>query len=724
MTPLSIAYVATATICLLAGVRHLLLAVWVENRAQQILLGIACLGVAGDSVFGSRSYSSSSAEEFLSWMPWTALCVATSIVCLSWYVALRTGIVRRGLLWAVSTAAVAATILDFSVGIAYRGPVELSRSILPWGEPIAQLSGAFNVLRIVGDLAMIGFLLILWDTTMRAGRAGRRRQARLLGFSASVYGVGLLTIIAVDLGSLSPPSLHTFSFLVIIGAVSWEESQELVRTARLSRKVIAGERRFRQLVREVQLLAVRTDTSGRITEVNPHFTQVLGYAPDELIGTEYRRLVRSEDQVERQEALLGALSGDAVPEAHLELLTKDGGTRDVLWRNVQLQDESGAAEGVLSFGADVTELQATMAERDRALANLERSVRELEELKDRLEEENLLLMEEVGQHQSSPEIRGSSPAMLYVLDKIDQVAEEEVTVLIQGETGVGKELVARSIHRASRRSNGPFVAVNCATIPLSLADSDLFGHEKGAFTGAEQARRGRFESADGGTLFLDEIGDLPLEVQPKLLRVLQEGEFERVGGDRVRSVDVRLIAATNHRLRAEVEAGRFRQDLYYRLEVFPISVPPLRQRKGDIPQLVEHFTRHFAQEHNRRIDRIPVDLMRQLESYRWPGNVRELMNIIERSVLLSQDGVLKLPETLAASDERSPRLAEAGNPALIATLEEVERSHIESVVAACDGQISGRGGAAQILGIHPNTLRSRMKKLGIGPRPENNPGPL
>ena len=319
MTPLSIAYVATATICLLAGVRHLLLAVWVENRAEQILLGIACLGVAGDSVFGSRSYSSSSAEEFLSWMPWTALCVATSIVCLSWYVALRTGIVRRGLLWAVSTAAVAATILDFSVGIAYRGPVELSRSILPWGEPIAQLSGAFNVLRIVGDLAMIGFLLILWDTTMRAGRAGRRRQARLLGFSASVYGVGLLTIIAVDLGSLSPPSLHTFSFLVIIGAVSWEESQELVRTARLSRKVIAGERRFRQLVREVQLLAVRTDTSGRITEVNPHFTQVLGYAPDELIGTEYRRLVRSEDQVERQEALLGALSGDAVPEAHLRV---------------------------------------------------------------------------------------------------------------------------------------------------------------------------------------------------------------------------------------------------------------------------------------------------------------------------------------------------------------------------------------------------------------------
>jgi chemotaxis protein methyltransferase CheR len=257
------------------------------------------------------------------------------------------------------------------------------------------------------------------------------------------------------------------------------------------------------------------------------------------------------------------------------------------------------------------------------------------------------------------------------------------------------------------------VVVNCAALPPNLIESELFGHERGAFTGAERQRRGRFELAHGGTIFLDEVGELPLEMQPKLLRVLQEGEVERVGGSQTVPVDVRVVAATNKDLDAEMQAGRFREDLFYRIAVYPITVPPLRDRREDIPLLIEHFARHFAHQRGQRIDEIPADLMRRLQDYHWPGNVRELQNVIERAVLTSSGGVLRLAEPLqsAPNGSRTAPTFDTGEELL--TLDEMDRRHIERVLESTGGRISGDGGAAEILGLHANTLRYRIKKLGI-----------
>jgi transcriptional regulator with GAF, ATPase, and Fis domain len=303
--------------------------------------------------------------------------------------------------------------------------------------------------------------------------------------------------------------------------------------------------------------------------------------------------------------------------------------------------------------------------------------------------------------------------LLYVLHKVRQVALGDTSVLILGETGVGKELIARTIHDESPRSSGPFVVVNCAALPPNLIESELFGHERGAFTGAEQQRRGRFELAHGGTLFLDEVGELPLEMQPKLLRVLQEGQLERVGGTETITVDVRVIAATNRDLNMDMEAGRFREDLFYRIAVYPITVPRLGDRREDIPLLVEHFVQHFAQRRGLRIDEIPAEVMRRLRAYDWPGNVRELQNVIERAVLTTTDAVLRLAEPLQSAADEKAATPENGSDAPDETLDEVERRYIVRVLEATGGQISGAGGAAEILGLHANTLRYRMKKLGI-----------
>jgi transcriptional regulator with GAF, ATPase, and Fis domain len=307
---------------------------------------------------------------------------------------------------------------------------------------------------------------------------------------------------------------------------------------------------------------------------------------------------------------------------------------------------------------------------------------------------------------------GESDALKKVLVDIRKVAPTNATVLIQGETGVGKELAARAVHDASPRAEAPFVAVNCAALPANLVESELFGHERGAFTDARQRRRGRFELADGGTLFLDEITELPLDLQPKLLRVVQQGEFQRVGGSVTHRVDVRMIAASNRDLRAEVKAGRFREDLFYRLNVFPITVPPLRDRVEDIPLLVGHFVPAIAARIGREVDEIPASVMRELVNYTWPGNVRELLNILERSVLTSPDSVLVLPETLHGSDDPVP--VDRSGPLL--TLEQHEREYVAQILRVTKGQVAGPGGAAEILGVNPSTLRSRLKKLGLSAR--------
>jgi len=380
--------------------------------------------------------------------------------------------------------------------------------------------------------------------------------------------------------------------------------------------------------------------------------------------------------------------------------------------------------------ADMQLLQDVANQVALAVANM-RSYEEIGELKARLEKENVYLREEIHTDHNFEEITGNSPALLAVLRKVEQVAPTDSTVLIYGETGTGKELIARAIHDRSGRKKRPLVKVNCSAISAGLVESELFGHVKGAFTGALERHVGRFELADGGTIFLDEIGELPLATQVKLLRVLQEREFEAVGSNRPVRVDVRVIAATNRSLQESIRAGEFRADLFYRLNVFPVEVPPLRERSSDIPQLAMFFLARYSKKLGKEIQGISPQTLERLSAYAWPGNVRELQNVIERAVILSRGSVLELepdlipgltPAEPARSSEKiskaTPASAETASPAsaasnAAATLEEVERAHIIAVLNQAGGVVEGQRGAAKILGLHPNTLRHRMRKLGL-----------
>jgi transcriptional regulator with GAF, ATPase, and Fis domain len=349
--------------------------------------------------------------------------------------------------------------------------------------------------------------------------------------------------------------------------------------------------------------------------------------------------------------------------------------------------------------------------RRKAELDLVNAFSEIKKLKDQCETDYIYLREEIKLEHNFEEIIGQSDSLTYVLFKVEQVAPTDSIVLIQGETGTGKELFARAIHHASLRNNRPLVKINCATLPSNLIESELFGYEKGAFSGANIKQIGRFGLSDGGTIFLDEIGELPLELQPKLLRVVQEGEFERLGNPRTVKVDVRIIAATNRNLEEEVKKQRFRKDLWFRLNVFPITIPPLRQRRDDIPLLVERFVKMFAKKLSKNIKTIPQASMRELTQYSWPGNIRELRNVLERAVLNTAGTTLHLADRLEIND----RMATDDTP--IKTLAQMECDYITQVLDDYAWKIEGKNGAAQALDINPGTLRSRMKKLGIV-RPE------
>ncbi len=330
-------------------------------------------------------------------------------------------------------------------------------------------------------------------------------------------------------------------------------------------------------------------------------------------------------------------------------------------------------------------------------------------MKAALEKENLILKGKPLEGIVNGEIVGKGQPILYAVEKARQVAGSAAIVLLEGETGVGKELFANLIHSLSLRSNMPLIKVNCGALPAELIEDELFGHEKGAFTGAVQPRKGRFELADHGTIFLDEIGELPLALQPKLLRVLQNGEFERIGGQQTIKVDVRIISATNKDLEKETNNGRFREDLYYRLNVFPITIPPLRNRKEDILLLVTYFLEREAKKHGKIIRNISKADLNRLCAYSWPGNIRELKNVIERAVISATTTTLKLDwwDQHAITDNRQ-------NPVQSGlSLEKMEREHILRILNECNWKINGNNGAAEKLSMHPNTLRSRMKKLNL-----------
>ncbi|HEX4611328.1 MAG TPA: sigma 54-interacting transcriptional regulator [Urbifossiella sp.] len=375
-----------------------------------------------------------------------------------------------------------------------------------------------------------------------------------------------------------------------------------------------------------------------------------------------------------------------------------------------------------SVGGECMDWLRTIADHTAAAIATARAFEEIDGLRKRLEEENEYLREEVTRTGAFGELVGEGPALGAVARQIDLVAPTDSAVLVLGESGTGKELVARELHRRSKRAGKPLVKVNCAAVPRELYESEFFGHARGAFTGALRDRAGRFELADGGTLFLDEVGEIPLELQAKLLRVLQEGELERVGEEKTRRVNVRLVAATNRDLRAEAEAGRFRQDLYYRLSVFPVELPPLRKRTEDVPLLAEHFLAQTARKLGRPAPRLTLAAVRQLQQYPWPGNVRELQHVIERAVITAEGGRLavELPHVTPPPPSKAVPAAAAptGRVLTDAEVRQLEADNIRSALAAAGGKVSGPGGAAERLGLRPTTLASRMKALGLGRRVE------
>jgi transcriptional regulator with GAF, ATPase, and Fis domain len=350
----------------------------------------------------------------------------------------------------------------------------------------------------------------------------------------------------------------------------------------------------------------------------------------------------------------------------------------------------------------------------KELEALEKAFDEIKELKEQLEAENIYLREEVQIKDGPKDIVGVSDPLKHVLHRIQQVAHSKTTVLLTGETGTGKGLFARLLHETSDRRDKPFVNVNCAGLPPNLIESELFGREKGAFTGSTARQIGRFELANGGTIFLDEIGEFPLELQAKLLKVIEEGEFERLGSPRAVKVDVRIITSTNRNLDEEIKQGRFRKDLFYRLNVFPVSIPPLRERREDIPFLVKFYIERFSKIHGKDIKKIPTQTMKVLENYSWPGNVRELINVIERAVIVSAGPELHLAEKIHTIplivQEEIEKVEEETRPQ---DLSIIERKHILRILQETGWKIEGPNGAAQLLGMNPSTMRARMRKLGI-----------
>jgi len=439
------------------------------------------------------------------------------------------------------------------------------------------------------------------------------------------------------------------------------------------------------------------NSAGEITHVNEAACRRLGYTRGELTSMLIFDVNLNYDP-SRLGAAFETLRAQGTMLSESSHTTRDG-------REIPVEISSNY---IYFEGEEYTcSIVRDISERKRKEAALRGAFHEIQELRERLEAENNYLQEEIKVSNDFGEIISQNRSMQQLFREVEQVATTQATVLILGESGTGKELIARSLHHLSPRSDRPMIKVNCAALPAYLIESELFGHEKGAFTGALQRRAGRFELAHQSTIFLDEIGEMPLELQSKLLRVLQEGEFERLGGGETIRVDVRIIAATNRKLEKEVEKGKFREDLYYRLNVFPISCPPLRDRLDDIPILVRHFCQKMEPRIGKKIEYIPQKVLDQLQAYHFPGNIRELENIIERAVILSRNGKLQLGNWLPQPPKRQV------DPENLPTLEEVNRQHIVEVLKLTRWRVSGDGGAAAILGLKPTTLESRMKKLGI-----------
>lgn len=517
-------------------------------------------------------------------------------------------------------------------------------------------------------LAMAHGLRACWSTPIR---------------SSDEKVLGTFAIYSREPGSPTAQHQHLIGQITHLATVAIEHKHR-------EEKLRQDELELRRITDAIDQRIAVHEPDGKIIYVNRVMLEYSGLSLEDVMADDFRaRLVHPDDlersQVERQHGLAGGAPFELELRAH----RKDGQYRWFLIRYNPLRDDEGRIIRWYSTGTDIDDRK-----RDE----------------ERIQKENLALREEIDQSSMFEEIVGSSDVIRNILRQVAKVAPSDSTVLVLGETGTGKELIARAIHKRSKRSSRAFITVNCAAIPAALIASELFGHEKGAFTGAIQRRLGRFELADGGTIFLDEIGDLPAETQIALLRVLQEGEIERVGGSQSISVNVRVLAATNRDLKAAMAAGTFRQDLFYRLNVFPIQVPPLRERIDDIQLLVTYLIERYAKKAGKKIKNIQKETLELFQTYDWPGNIRELQNVIQRAIVLCESETFSVDETWLKREKH--RLSGSVIP-LGATLAEHEKDIIEAALAECGGQVSGPTGAAAKLGIPRQTLESKITALGI-----------
>jgi formate hydrogenlyase transcriptional activator len=491
------------------------------------------------------------------------------------------------------------------------------------------------------------------------------------------------------------------------------------------------ERVFRDIERENQLILraagegiYGVNAEGKTTFVNPVAERILGWSAEELVGTDIHSTVHHTHHDGRHYPhtdcpIYAAFRDGAVHQVNDEVFwRKDGTPVWVEYTSTPIRDRGVVVGAVIVF--------RDVSQRREADEKLRAALAEVDQLRERLEQENAYLQEEIRTETNPRGIIGRTAAVQKTLRQVGLVAPTDATVMITGESGTGKELIARAIHEASSRSDRPLIRVNCAAIPRELFESEFFGHVRGAFTGALRDRIGRFELADGGTLFLDEVGEIPLELQGKLLRVLQEGHFERVGEERTRAVNVRVIAATNRELKQEVKQGRFREDLYFRLNVFPVETVPLRDRREDVPLLAQHFLASESKSFKSDL-RLSEGDVRRLMQYDWPGNVRELQNVIERAAILAQNGRLRIDlpiQQVGIEPSTTSRRPKNGAPQSVMTDDEMrehERSNILAALRLSGGKVFGNGGAAELLAVKPTTLASRIKSLGISARNLDSP---
>jgi len=469
--------------------------------------------------------------------------------------------------------------------------------------------------------------------------------------------------------------------------------------------------KYRQLYRSTPAMLHTVDANGCIITATDHWLQKMGYTREEVLG---RPVMDFYSEEERRRFAAGQLqeliSGGEFTNEPRQMVTRSGKVLDLLMSAISERDAAGNVHRMLVASKDITE-------RLRAEQELRKALAENAHLREELERERDYLREEVNVAMNFGRIIGRSKALKNMLAQVEAVARTPANVLILGESGVGKELVARAIHARSHRADAPLVKVNCASIPKELFESEFFGHVKGAFTGAHRDRVGRFQLADGGTIFLDEVGEIPIELQGKLLRVLQESEFERIGDDITRSVDVRVIAATNQNLEQLVVEGAFREDLFYRLSVFPIDVPPLRERRDDLLHLARHFLEQTCTEFGREPLRLTRAQAAAIEAYDWPGNVRELKNVIERAVILSRGNSLRLdlslPQAQAGLAPGSEPAPAAGHVYSEAQMRALQKQNLVAALEQTGWRVSGKNGAAELLGIKPTTLADRIKSFGI-----------